>query len=156
MEKNLEQFWNKLPKDFTIATPEKLKQINVSLDEFNRAYEYENETIIFSIYDEDGEEFVNIYEQQMQHIENKINQRNWKKISPIKPIFHKWSKIQDKDVYFSVFESYNNDSKVSLQMFVDCNDFYVGITTALTKQQNILLDDVINNVIIKKILEAII
>lgn len=157
--KNMQRIWRKLSEEFVLLDKNECLQLNILNDEnFVRAYRYENEIVVFNSYKEEGLHFVDLYENQISHVENKIKKLDsWKEVSPINPLYHKWGKIKDKMVYFSLFETYNSDDRISVQIFLEIDNICFGITTAIAKPKNINLNNILNdNIIIKNLIKAII
>lgn len=158
MEKILnESFWKKIPNDFKLVEEDQYKNIKTLQGESKpeRVYTYENEFVVFNSFEE-GMEMVEIYDRQLKFIDDKNLGKDWKQSSPIKPVFHKWVEIKGKKVYFSIFEAYTSNNKLSLQLFVE-KEVLIGITTSIKKDKELSFEKILNdNLLIKKLIKAII
>ena len=152
----MKKIWDKLSNDFKVIDDENLKMLGINPAQITKAFNFNDEMVVFVEYD-DGEEFIKSYEEQMSDFEKKSKgKNNWKNISPIKPVFYNWINIKDKKLYISIFETYNSLNKLSLQIYVEIDDTYVGISTAIKRSQSLSLEKIIKEPLIKNIIRAII
>ena len=152
----IDDVWKKMPKTFYLLNSEQCQKLGLNPSQLTRVYQYENEIAVFNVYEE-GNEFVQVYDKQMDAINKKVKGiKDWNKISPIKPIYYKWADIKNKKVYFSIFESYNTLNKLSLQMFVEIENGCLGISVGIKRKDSLSFEDILSEPLIKNILKVII
>lgn len=147
MEKLLnDEFWNKLPQNFILVKEEdygRFKDISPEATP-ERIYKFEDEYIVFNAI-KDWEEFVKMYDDNLSEIEKIAKTGDWRKTTLIKPIFHGWKNIKGKQFYFSIFESYNSNEKLSVQIFSEYDGVLVSASTSAKKENEMSFETIFNN-----------
>ncbi len=145
-----------IPNDWRVIPKEEypLRRVYVS-DAYQiiEAYDVSGQLLVINHYPE-VEGFIEAYDNQFKEMKEVLKGKNWKEISVLNPIKHAYLKNDENEkLYMCVFETYNNEEKVSVQIFYEDKDYTVGISTFVTKEAGkAVLDIVKKDVTINHIL----
>lgn len=146
---NIPESWNAIKKE-----DYPLKRVYVS-DSYQiiEAFDASGELVVINHYPE-YEGFIEAYHEQFEEIKKIVKGKDWKDISVLNPLKNTYLKNEKNEkIYICVFETYNTEEKVSVQLFYEDENFTIGISTFVRIEKNVnILNTVKKDAIVNQIL----
>lgn len=146
MNNLINKIMSKIPSDWTVIPKEEyaLRKVYVS-DAYQiiEAYDVKGQLLVINHYP-DVEGFITAYDEQFKEIKEVIKGKDWKQISVLNPLKNAYLKNKPNEkLYICVFETYNVDEKVTVQIFCQDENHTIGVSTFINKNDK---EDVLTTV----------